>query len=90
MEALAISWKVRHRFGCLGSTVHHLVSPCAKFHAIATEYAEAMLFYAWLFGSTTEVPEMTPATPPAKLLQQTEFTPVELEPVEYLGGLCDL
>lgn len=49
-----------------------------------------MLFYAWLFGSTTEVPEMTPATPPAKLLQQTEFTPISLEPVEYLGGLCDL
>lgn len=55
-----------------------------------TEYAEAKLFYAWLYGDTTQVPEMTPATPPARLLKEDEFAPLKLEPIEYLGGLCDL
>jgi len=61
-----------------------------SFSNLLEEYAEAKLFYAWLFGDTTEVPDMTPATPPARFLKQDEFSPVVLEPTEYLGGLCDL
>jgi predicted translin family RNA/ssDNA-binding protein len=61
-----------------------------SFTNLLEEYAEAKLFYAWLYGDTTQVPEMTPGQPPARLLQWDEFEPLELTTVEYLGGLCDL
>lgn len=61
-----------------------------SFANLLEEYAEAKLFYAWLFGDTTQVPDMMPAAPPARLLCQNEFEPFVLEPTEYLGGLCDL
>ena len=54
------------------------------------EFAEAKLFYAWLFEDTTQVPSTTPETLPAKLLQREDFEPILLEPDEYLGGICDL
>ena len=47
---------------------------------VLEEYAEAKLFYTWLM----EKPEK------GKLLQPNDFDVIELEPGEYLGGLCDL
>lgn len=61
-----------------------------SFSNFLEEYAEAKLFYAWIFGDTSQVPDMAPAMPDARFLTQENFSPVVLEPTEYLGGLCDL
>ena len=54
---------------------------------VMEEYAEAKLFYSWLYGDSTELPDKKlPQSPSAKLLTQDDFAPVELTPVEYLGG----
>ena len=62
-----------------------------SFGNLMEEYAEANFFFAWLYGSTTELPE-NPKTmsPPAVLLFPNEFAPLELDSAEYLGGICDL
>lgn len=61
-----------------------------SFSNMLEEYAEAKLFYAWLFGDTTQVPSTIPEVPPARMLQREDFEPIKMEPEEYLGGICDL
>lgn len=51
---------------------------------VLEEYAEAKLFYAWLFGKTDDK-----ESPSGDLLTPEDFA-IELSPEEYLGGLCDL
>ena len=77
---------------CIQNDLLHIVQeePQLRYGSFANlmeEYAEAKLFYAWLFEDTTQVPSTTPKNPPAKLLQREEFEPLKLEPNEYLGGL---
>ena len=55
-----------------------------SFTAVLEEYAEAKLFYAWLFGKDDDG-----ELPVGDLLLPDEF-PIQLSPEEYLGGLCDL
>jgi predicted translin family RNA/ssDNA-binding protein len=55
-----------------------------SFSNVLEEYAEARLFYAWLFGKDGEG-----EAPVGDLLAPEDFT-IELQPDEYLGGLCDL
>ena len=55
-----------------------------SFANVLEEYVEAKLFATWLEGS----PETNTAG--GKILIPSEFTVIELQPEEYLGGLCDL
>ncbi len=50
---------------------------------VLEEYAEAKLFQVWLVGNGNGGSK-------GQLLTPKEFTTFELEPGEYLGGLCDL
>ncbi len=52
---------------------------------VLEEYAEAKLFYVWLLGN-----EDTPAEKCSGILLQPKEFDIELEPEEYLGGICDL
>lgn len=52
-----------------------------SFTAVIEEYIEARLFCKWL-GSD-------PTTPTGEIISETGFV-VDLEPEEYIGGLCDL
>jgi len=62
-----------------------------SFANMVEEYAEAKFFYAWLYGDSADVStNRTPTVPAAKMLQTDDFVTFELEPKEYLGGLCDL
>ena len=53
---------------------------------VLEEYAEAKLFYVWLLGKDDEHPSEKCS---GILLMPNDFE-IELEPEEYLGGLCDL
>jgi predicted translin family RNA/ssDNA-binding protein len=55
-----------------------------SFANVLEEYAEAKLFYAWLFGKADGN-----LLPTGEILAQNDFS-IQLEPEEYLGGLCDL
>jgi predicted translin family RNA/ssDNA-binding protein len=55
-----------------------------SFTCVLEEYAEAKLFFAWLFGKNDDG-----ESPVGDLLAPQDF-PIELSPEEYLGGLCDL
>ena len=55
-----------------------------SFSNVLEEYAEAMLFYTWLYGKADGN-----ESPTGELLAPEDFT-IELTPEEYLGGLCDL
>lgn len=55
-----------------------------SFGNVLEEYAEAKLFYAWLYGKADG-----DASPTGEVLSPQDFT-IELTPEEYLGGLCDL
>lgn len=50
---------------------------------VLEEYAEAKLFQIWLVGKGEGEPK-------GQLLTPNEFETIQLEPGEYLGGLCDL
>jgi predicted translin family RNA/ssDNA-binding protein len=56
-----------------------------SFSGVLEEYAEARLFYAWLYGNEERPTEKASGI----LLKPEDFT-VSLETDEYLGGLCDL
>lgn len=53
---------------------------------VIEEYAEAKLFYVWLLGKNADQPFEKCS---GILLLPNDFE-IELEPEEYLGGLCDL
>lgn len=55
-----------------------------SFANVLEEYCEAKLFYVWLFGKTDGN-----VSPTGAILSPNDF-PIQLEPEEYLGGLCDL
>ena len=55
-----------------------------SFGNVLEEYAEARLFYVWLFGKANGR-----ESPVGDLLSPDDFQ-IHLEPEEYLGGLCDL
>lgn len=55
-----------------------------SYSGVLEEYAEAKLFYAWLYGKEDEG-----SSPVGHLLIPDDFS-LELTPEEYLGGLCDL
>lgn len=58
-----------------------------SFAGVLEEYVEAKLFYVWLYGTDTS----NTISPTGTLLTPEAFASVlELEPEEYLGGLCDL
>jgi predicted translin family RNA/ssDNA-binding protein len=56
-----------------------------SFTGVLEEYAEATMFYAWLYGKDDGT-----VSPKGDLLLPEDFTSIMLEPAEYLGGLCDL
>jgi predicted translin family RNA/ssDNA-binding protein len=57
-----------------------------SFEAVMEEYIEAKLFYTWLNGK-----EETPNDESSKsLILNMEDFEIQLEPVEYLGGLCEM
>ncbi len=55
-----------------------------SYTAVLEEYAEAKLFYAWLFGK-----DDNGEVPAGDFLLPEDFS-ITLSPEEYLGGLCDL
>jgi predicted translin family RNA/ssDNA-binding protein len=55
-----------------------------SFSNVLEEYTEAKLFYCWLFGKQGDGHASV-----GDLLMPNEFE-IELNPDEYLGGLCDL
>jgi predicted translin family RNA/ssDNA-binding protein len=57
-----------------------------SFGAVMEEYVEAKLFYTWMLGKE-ESPEDVSSK--GLILEMDDFA-FQLEPVEYLGGLCDL
>ena len=57
---------------------------------VLEEYAEAKLFQVWLVGKEGDGGARADAGSKGQLLTPKEFTTIELEPGEYLGGLCDL
>lgn len=66
-----------------------------SFVGVLEEYVEAKLFAVWLYGNGTTAATTAASaagsvsSPIGTILQPHEFG-VELEPEEYLGGLCDL
>ena len=52
---------------------------------VLEEFAEAKLFYVWLLGK-----EATPSETCTGILLKPDEFGIDLEPEEYLGGLCDL
>ena len=60
-----------------------------SFANVLEEYAEAKLFYAWLFGKNSCDSTSDDNKSFGDILLPHEF-PIELTPEEYLGGLCDL
>jgi len=72
---------------------------CGSFTGVLEEYVEARLFAAWLHGPHffRDESSMNDAnsndddtTTKGTLLTLQDFVEVQLEPEEYLGGLCDL
>ena len=77
-----------------------------SFAAVIEEYAEAKLFYVWLLGKPTTTstaddknnmdiesessPKTTTGGAKGILLLPHEFEPIQLQPEDYLGGVCDL
>ncbi|CAB9503551.1 Translin family [Seminavis robusta] len=72
-----------------------------SFSNMLEEYCEAKLFYAWLFGDTTKVPDDVNNKPSTTLLKKEELletllgktddnTEPDYEIGIYLGGICDL
>jgi predicted translin family RNA/ssDNA-binding protein len=55
-----------------------------SFSNVMEEYAEAKLFYAWLYGK-----EGSEVAPTGDMLLLKDF-PISLDADEYLGGICDL
>lgn len=55
-----------------------------SFSNVLEEYAEAKLFYTWLYGKADG-----DSSPTGEILMPEDFS-IELTPEEYLGGLCDL
>jgi len=55
-----------------------------SFSNVLEEYAEAKLFYTWLYGMADG-----DDSPTGELLSPEDFE-IDLTPEEYLGGLCDL
>jgi len=63
-----------------------------SFVSVLEEYVEAKLFAVWLYGNgmaATPAPAASVSSPIGTILQPHEFG-IELEPEEYVGGLCDL
>jgi predicted translin family RNA/ssDNA-binding protein len=77
-----------------------------SFAGVIEEYAEAKLFYVWLLGKSTtplttddktdmdieseSSPKTTTCGAKGILLLPHEFEPIQLQPEDYLGGVCDL
>jgi predicted translin family RNA/ssDNA-binding protein len=74
-----------------------------SFAGVIEEYAEAKLFYVWLLGKPTITDDKntmdiesdssaktTPGGAKGILLLPHEFEPIQLQPEDYLGGVCDL
>lgn len=59
-----------------------------SFTAVIEEYVEAKLFYVWLLGKEDDESPVSAAK--GTLLLPNEFGPIQLQPEDYLGGLCDL
>lgn len=61
-----------------------------SFANVLEEYVEAKMFHAWLL-SEGEANDLS-KQPTGKILMPDEFTEIQnqLEPEDYLGGLCDL
>jgi predicted translin family RNA/ssDNA-binding protein len=57
-----------------------------SFGAVMEEYVEAKLFYTWMNGKEETLDEKSSK---GLILEMDDFD-FQLEPVEYLGGLCDL
>ena len=55
-----------------------------SFTSVLEEYAEAKLFYVWLYGKADGQ-----ESPTGEVLAPCDFS-IEIKPEEYLGGLCDL
>lgn len=58
-----------------------------SFANVLEEYAEAKMFHGWL---VTDGEGHDLSKPRGKILMPEEFTEVQLEPEDYIGGLCDL
>ena len=58
-----------------------------SFANVLEEYAEAKLFYHWLAGDGSSIDK---AKPKGDVIMPQDFNTVQLEPDDYLGGLCDL
>ena len=75
------------------STIHNDLMPIAKkvpslrnsgsFAGVLEELIEAKLFYHWMLPTTDS------NKPSGTILTPNDFTDLNVEPVEYLGGLCD-
>jgi predicted translin family RNA/ssDNA-binding protein len=57
-----------------------------SFGVVMEEYVEAKLFYTWLNGKE----DIFDAATSKGLILKMEHFEIELKPVEYLGGLCDM
>lgn len=55
-----------------------------SFTSVLEEYAEAKLFHVWLYGKVDDQ-----EAPTGEILAPNDFS-IEINPEEYLGGLCDL
>ena len=58
-----------------------------SFANVLEEYAEAKMFYAWLVGDGSSIDV---SKPKGQILLPSDFIKIPLQPIEYLGGLCDL
>jgi len=58
-----------------------------SFSNVLEELVEARLFYSWLYGKDGSNDDKSPS---GRILSIADFTTIDLEPEDFLGGLCDL
>jgi Predicted RNA-binding protein of the translin family len=63
-----------------------------SFANVLEEYAEAKMFHGWLLGTKDDEAGtgFDLSKPRGKVLMPDDFAKVQLEPEDYIGGLCDL
>jgi len=58
-----------------------------SFSNVLEELVEAKLFYSWLYGKDGSNEASSPS---GTILSISDFNTIDLEPEDYLGGICDL
>ena len=77
---------------CITSDLNHIIEEepslrYGSFSNVLEELVEAKLFYAWLHGKDGSTEEAS--SPSGTILSISDFC-IDLEPEDYLGGICDL